>query len=170
MLGFRGEPNKGRNRRVDRSLEFGHCRADRGSTAESFQIVGEPTAHALMVLVSVFATDDGSNHHGLIHPLSELREDLANLDTGNVRRDRTEFASDFRGSLRLDFPHVLMRRTATEEDIDQTLVRALFARLFFGTEQVGEGKPAEPKAQGASRQKAASRKPTAHPMRTAKKV
>jgi hypothetical protein len=90
-----------------------------------------------MGFVSVFATDDGSNHHGLIHPLCELGEDLANLDTGNVRRDRTEFASDFRGSLRLNFPHVLVWRTATEENIDQTLVRTLFAGLLFGSEQVG---------------------------------
>jgi hypothetical protein len=99
-----------------------------------------------MGFVSVFATDNGSNHHGLIHPLSELREDLADLDTGNIRCDRTEFASDFRGSLRFDFPHVLVRGTATEENVDQSLVRALFAGLLFGTEQVGEGKPAKPKA------------------------
>jgi hypothetical protein len=99
-----------------------------------------------MGFVSVFATDNGSNHHGLIHPLSELGEDLADLDTGNVRCDRTEFATDFRGSLRFDFPHVLMGRTATEENVDQTLVRAFFAGLLFGTQQVGEGKPAEPKA------------------------
>jgi hypothetical protein len=58
----------------------------------------------------------------------------------------------------------------SEENVDQTLVRALFAGLLFCTQQVGEGKPAEPKAQGSSRKKAASRKPTAHPMRTAKKV
>jgi hypothetical protein len=146
MLGFRSEPDKRRDSRVDRSLEFGHRRADRGSAAERFEIVGEPTAHALMGFVSVFATDNGSNHHGLIHPLSELREDLADLDTGNVRCDRTEFASDFRGSLRFDFPHVLVRGTATEENVDQTLVRALFTGLLFGTEQVGEGKPAKPKA------------------------
>jgi hypothetical protein len=40
----------------------------------------------------------------------------------------------------------LVRGTATEENVDQTLVRALFAGLLFGTQQVGEGKPAEPKA------------------------
>jgi hypothetical protein len=51
-----------------------------------------------------------------------LREDLADLDAGDLRRDRLKLAADFGRGLGLDVPQVLVRRAAAEEDVDDRLV------------------------------------------------
>ena len=160
------ESDEGWDRRVDRALQFGHGRSDRGSTSERLEIVREPTAHALVRFVTILASDDRSDDDRFIHALGQLRKDFADLDAGDVGCDGAELTADFGGSIGFDFPHILMGRTTAEEYVDQTFVRVPFPGRIFGSKQIGEGKATHPEAERANRQEAAARQSAAQSIRT----
>jgi len=51
-----------------------------------------------------------------------IREFLADVQAGDVRRDRGKFATHLPGRIRLQVEHILMRRTTREEHHDERLV------------------------------------------------
>src|SRR5678809_747437 len=62
--------------------------------------------------------------------ICELRKQLADFHSRNARLDRAVFATNFRRSVRLQIPHVDMRRPTRQKDIDDRLVRlAALSRL-----------------------------------------
>ena len=65
-----------------------------------------------------------------------LREQFADFDARHVRLDRLELAADLGRGVGLQVPHVLMRRAAGQEDIDDRLVRSADARLSFRRQQL----------------------------------
>jgi hypothetical protein len=147
VLGFGSESNEGRDCGIDGALEAGDSGSDGGSTSECFEVIGEPTAHALVGFVSVFATDDGSNDCGFVHSLCELWEDFADLDTGYIGCDGAEFTSDFGGGFGFDFPHILVWGATAQEYVDETFVGVLFSCGIFCAEEVSEGKASESEAE-----------------------
>jgi hypothetical protein len=119
-----------------------------------------PTRKALNPVVSACRTDQRSNYDTFIHASRNLGKGLANLDTGNIGRDRLEFAPDFRGSVWLEVEHVLMGRTTTQENVDYGFVatgRKTHRRTGrFGAVDIGEGEGACPQPQSSYLQKAAA--------------
>ena len=83
------------------------------------------------------ATDNGPNHGGLVHHAGQFWKDLADFDAGNIRFDRPELTTDFAWGVRFDFPHILMRRAATQEDVDEAFVFFCVWVLCFGTIEIG---------------------------------
>ena len=94
MLCLARKPHKRGDRGVDWALQLGNCRSDRWTAAEGFQVIWEPTAHALVRLMTILASHHGTNHHRLVHPLGQLRKDFADLDSGDIGRNRAELTPD----------------------------------------------------------------------------
>lgn len=161
-----GESDEGWYGGVDRPMQFRDSRADRGSAAERFQVVREPTAHALVRFVTILASDDRSDDDRFIHPLGQLRKDFADLDAWDVGCDGAELTADFGGRIGFDFPHILMGRTTAQEYVDETFVRVPLPGRIFRTKEIGEGEATHPEAERANRQEAAARQAAAQSIRT----
>ena len=69
---------------------------------------------------------------------------LANLDAGNFGADRLEFAPDLRRRVLLEIEHVLVRRSARQEDHDDRLMRFADAGLRLGAQQLRQRQTAQP--------------------------
>src|SRR5262249_16740852 len=151
-----------RYRRIDRPLELGQDRTHAGPTAQRAQRIFGPTRHALKGVVIVFCSDHGANDGELVHHGRYLREYFADLNARHASRDGLELAADFLGSVGLDLPHILMRRAASKEDVDDGLVRTPRARAAFGTKDVRERQSAGTEAQHPDFEEAAARNPVAH--------
>ena len=72
---------------------------------------------------------------------------FADLDAADIGGNRFEFAADFRGRVHLEIEDVLMRRSAREENHDDSLVRSADAGLRFGLQELGQRQAAQ--TQGA---------------------
>ena len=147
-----GQADERRDAGVDRPLQLG----DRGSqarvAADDPEVALLPPGVALEGFVAVGHADDGPDDRRLVHHLRDPREDLADLDAGDVGGDRLELAPDLGGGLGLDVPHVLVRRPAAEEDVDHRLVRRFLRRgrpAGLGADEVGEGQGGGPERQPA---------------------
>lgn len=138
VCGFFGEGDVGWDGGVGGTEEFGDGGADAGSTADRAEVIGKPTALALVGLMAVFTTDDGANDHGLVHALGEEGKNFADLDARDIGWDGAKFAANFRGCIRLDFPHILMGRSTTEEDVDNGFMRIADTGCGFGAVEIGE--------------------------------
>ena len=166
VLGSSRESDEGRDGGIDCSVQLGDSRADRRSAAEGFEVIGKPSAHALIRLVSILATDDRTDDSGFVHALGQLGKDLADLDPWNIGGDGAELPSNFGGSLGLNLPHILVGRTASEENIDKALVRISPASGVLGSKQIREGKAAHAETKRANRQKTTARQAAAKSIRT----
>ena len=103
-----------------------------------------------------FTSDDCPQYDRLVHDAGNFREALADLDARYIGRDRLERTADFLGGFCFDFPHVLVRRTTTEEHVDHGLVIAARACCSFGAVDVGHVEAKSPDSQGADFQHAAT--------------
>ena len=94
-------------------------------------------------------SDDAANKSELVGYLREEGKLFADLDAWDVRADRPKLAAILGGCLGLEIPHVLMRRSAGQEDHDDRLVinaaRDL-SRRRFGREDLRKRSPAEGEA------------------------
>src|SRR5580693_4757674 len=117
-----GERYERRDRRLVRPLHLRDDRADAGASTDRDAVAPRPTAHALVAVVIVDAADHRANDGELVHLGGDPRETFADLNAGDLGRDRTELAADLFGRLSFDFPEVLMRRAAGEEDVDHRLL------------------------------------------------
>ena len=127
----------GRNAAVGRTLQLVQHAAHRRVPADRTHLGVTESGHALERVVTTLAADHRPQHRGLVHRLGDLRETLADLDAWNIRRDRLERTADVLGGLGLDLPHVLVRRTATQEDVDHRLVVHLRLAGRVGPQQIG---------------------------------
>src|SRR5262249_49905708 len=91
----------------------------------------------------------------------DLRKYLTNLNPGNLGRNRLELAADLDGRLGLDVPHVLVRRPATQEDVDHRFVLSGTAGLGLGLKQPAQGQATRPETQRPDLEEAAPRDPVA---------
>ena len=71
--------------------------------------------------MSAGRADDGAEDGELIHLGGDAREDLADLDAVDAGGDGAKLTPYLAGSLGLDVPHVLVRRSAAQDDIDNRL-------------------------------------------------
>src|SRR5690606_41474237 len=72
----------------------------------------EIPGQALKRMVRPPGPDDRANERQLVGHPSQTREQLADLDPGDVGGDRVDLAADLGGSIGLDVPHVLVRGAA----------------------------------------------------------
>ena len=82
------------------------------------------------------AVDDRTDDHQLVHHPGDLGEAFSDLDAGDFAGNRLEFAADFGRGFGLDFPHVLMGRTAAEIHIDNGLVRQPCPRCRLSSQDI----------------------------------
>src|SRR5579862_5629200 len=98
-------------------------------------------------------TDDGETLHHRRH----FRKQLTDLNAGNACLNRIEFAANVRGRVHFQIPHVLMRRPAREENVDDAFAILRRFRCFV-REQVAQIKSAQrPQRECADAQKSAAR-------------
>ena len=101
---------------------------------------------ALKSVVVIDRADQRADQHELVHQAGRAREQLGNLDSGHVRRDWLHHATNLARRVELQIEHVLMRRPARQEDVDDRLVRTPDARLRLRLQQLSQARAAE--AQG----------------------
>jgi hypothetical protein len=122
-----------------------------------------PTARALIGVVSAGRADHGANDGKLIHHGGDPREDFANLKSRDGRGNRFEFAPNLLGRLRLDVPHVLVGRAATQKNIDDRLGSSRDAGFCLGPKDIGQRQTADADSQGADLEEASPRNTIAKP-------
>ena len=93
--------------------------------------------------MAIFSTDHGANDRVFIGQDGKARKVLANLDARHVRGYGPKFAAHFARGIGLQIKHVLVRRSARQENHDDRLVRAADAGLRFGLEKLWQGQAAE---------------------------
>ena len=79
-------------------------------------------------------TDDGK----LVHHLRHQRELIANTNSWDICRNLIELAAHLLGRVRLEIPHVLVRRTARKENVDDGFVAAAGSLLGLCAEELGK--------------------------------
>ena len=62
--------------------------------------------------------DQGSDDRQFIHHSGHARKQFTNADARDFRGNLSELTADFRGRVRLDVEHVLMRGSTGQEDHD----------------------------------------------------
>jgi hypothetical protein len=67
---------------------------------------------------------------------------FADVDAGDIRANRIKLAANFGGRIGFEIDHILMRRSAGQEDHDDRLVRPSDAGSGFGAQDLGERQPA----------------------------
>ncbi len=122
MLGGSCQPNERRDRRIHWSLQPGQDRTDTWAAAYRSQRFLGPARRALQRIVPAGSSDHRSNGHKLIHHRCDLWKDFADLYTRYSGGNRGELATNFRGSIGFEVPHVLVRWATRQEDIDDGFV------------------------------------------------
>ena len=125
MLRLGGEPHKRRHGLVDGPLDLGNGGAEGGAAAEGSQARLRPAGVCLEGGMSAVAADDRADDGALVGPLREAGKDLADLDPGDIRRDRLELPPNFARGVGLEIPEILMGRPTAEKDVDDRLVGQL---------------------------------------------
>ena len=158
-----GQADERRHRWIDRALHLGEHGADARPAAHRPQrfACGQPVMHWIGVVTAAGA-DDRADDDELVHAGGDLREDLADLNAGHVGVDRLELAANFGRRFGLDVPHILMRRPAAEEDIDDGFVptagrSAVANSASFSPEDVSKIKAGSANAEGANAQETTAR-------------
>ena len=107
---------------------------------------GSLAGHHHVVTTAVVTVDvsDTAHDRQLVGDGRDAWQDIGDLDAGGLGRDGVEVATDFRGRVGLDVPHVLMRLTAQSEQEDAVDVPDRFAlRLgerLLHPQQLGQAK------------------------------
>src|SRR5206468_506676 len=68
----------------------------------------------------------------------ELWEQVANLDAGDVGFRRPHWPGDLAGSIGLEIPHILVRRTTNQVNHDHRLVLLACSCLSFSGQQLAQ--------------------------------
>ena len=122
MTAFRGEADEGRARFIDAPLKFRDRRSDARPTAGRHVAAAGAAGETHHRIVRPLGSDDRADEGEFVRHLRHARQLLADLNAGDVRFDGTELAAVFGGCVGLHVPHVLVRRTARQEDHDDRLV------------------------------------------------
>jgi hypothetical protein len=121
---FLGQSNGGGNAWITSDRRFFQAQTRWPGVRRSRRYFFDPIRSGTETIMSPVAAHHGPNHNQAIHDGRKFREAFADLNAGDSRVNRTEFTANFARSIRFDFPHVLVRRTATEENIDDAFLIA----------------------------------------------
>jgi len=152
------EANEGWAIGIDRSLQIGDGRSERGLVTQCRVGVAK-TAKAQFGSMFVLGPDERADDGKAVHLLRQLGEVFADLDAGDGGLDGREFPTDFHRCVRFQIPDIEVGRATGEEDHDDRLVFAAIAAGGIGSQQVGQGEAAE--SEGADGQEGASAKAVA---------
>ena len=72
--------------------------------------------------MSTVRADHRADDRKFVHHSGELREKFTDLDAVDIGGNRFELSANFGGGIHLEVEHVLVRRAACQEDIDERLV------------------------------------------------
>ncbi len=132
FFGLFGQAHERGHGRIDGSLQLGDDGAEARPAPHRSKIVDEPARHALECVVPVGRAHHGANDRRAVHQGGQLGKHLSDPNTRDAGLDRPELPADFRGRLGLDVPQILVRRPASQKDIDDRFVplaRAPLRRL-----------------------------------------
>jgi hypothetical protein len=133
---FVSESHRWWDARLSGSEQFGHHGANCRSAADRCTVSAIPSAEALKRVVTASTANNRSDKDELFRSGSDVRETLADLNTGHGGGYRVKVATDFLWGVCLDFPHVLMRGAAAQKYIDHCLVTPAGWARRFGSEEV----------------------------------
>ena len=106
--------------------------------------------------MSTVRADHRADDRKFVHHLGELWEQFADLDAIDIGGYWFELSANFGGGIHLEIEHVLVRRTARQENIDECLVRSSFADILrLGLKELREHRSCEP--EGPDSEKPAAR-------------
>ena len=143
-----------RDARIDRALQLGDRGAELRPAAGRRRLPGVVAVVDLDRVVVGLVADQRADDDELVHDPGEPGKGLANLDAGDVGRDRLPRAGDFLGGVGLEIEHVLVRRAADQVDQDDRLVRRADPGGRLSPQEAGEGEAAKP--QGPDPEEAAA--------------
>ena len=129
-------------------MELGDDRTQARPASDRAKVIFLPAGVALESLVTIGDADHRANKYRLIGNLGDPGEALADLDPRNIGLNRLELATDLGGSLGLDIPHVLVRRSTPQKHMDHCLMPLRGWRTFgLKPEQIGKREGRSPKRQ-----------------------
>jgi hypothetical protein len=105
--------------------------------AERLQVLRGEAGLALESVVGAGRADQRSDEGEPISDAGQLRQQLTDVQTGDLRGDRPELAADLDRRVRLQVDRVHVRRPAVEVDVDDRPGGRLDPRRILGPEQVG---------------------------------
>ena len=159
MAGVRRQADKRRHSSGRLPVHAGEHRAH--ARPPSRRLVAKISAAGLALPCIVAAV--GSNHRTddgkLVHHLRHQRELVSNTDSGDICRNLIKLATNLLGGIRLEIPHVLVRRTTRKENVDDSFVAAAGSLLGLRAEELGERQATH--GQAADGEKSAARKSVA---------
>ena len=132
MAGVGGEPDEGRHRLVDAAEKFAGHRPHARPAAGGLVADGAAGVADEGVVIAVGGAVDTPQRDALVHDPGEPRHVLADLDAGNVGRDRLELPADLRRGVHLQVVHVLVAGGPAHVDHDHRLVRPVAGGLLGG--------------------------------------
>ena len=117
------EADERRHRRIGRPLQLGDRRAELRPAAGRRRLLRVVAVEDLDGVVVGLVADQRADDDELVHHPRQPRERLADLDAGDVGRDRPPRPGDLLRGVGLEVEHVLVRRPADQVDQDDRLVR-----------------------------------------------
>jgi len=142
-LGMTGRIHQGkvsRNAGIGLSLYARYPSAGGRNASGKAPGIAGMSGYALVKVVCALGVDHRADDGEFVHHPGHPRKLFANLNTGHVCRNGFEFSPDVRGRFGLEIEHVLMGRTAGEQNVDDRLVRATGSGAIFGLQKPGQGR------------------------------
>ena len=149
-----------RHRGIDRPKQFRQRRPHGGPTTLRLRTAKVASRATLERIVPTFGADQRANDRKLVHHGGHARHHLADLDTGHIRVDGIELAANFRRRIGFQIEHILMRRSAGQEDHDHRFVRRRRSALLLRCENLRQRQSTQ--RQTAKLQERTSRHAIAH--------
>ena len=144
MSTLRGQSEEGGNPRGDLASQLGEGGSNAGPATGRLRPLGLAPGQTLNRIMAATSSYHRPDHGELIHHPGHLREQFADLNPGNIGRDRFKLSPDAGGGLHLEIPHVLVGRAACQEDHDNGLVIERFAlRPGFGLQDLRQGRASQ---------------------------
>ena len=107
--------------RIDRALQLRDDRAELRPAARRRRLARMVAVEDLDGVVIGLVADERADDDELVHDPGQPRQRLADLDAGDVGRDRPPRAGDLLRRVGLEVEHVLVRRPADQVDQDDRL-------------------------------------------------
>ena len=142
VTGVRCQANKRRHAGGRLAVHSGEHRAHARPSSRRLVAKISAAGLALPCIVAAVGSDHRTDDGKLVHHLRHQRELIANTNSWDICRNLIELAAHLLGRVWLEIPHVLVRRTARKENVDDGFVAATGSLLGLSAEELREGQAA----------------------------
>ena len=122
VTGVIHECDVGRNCLADGAGHFGHPGTAGWPATWRLSAPFAAACHALVGIVSAIGIRERANEYELVHVFRHAGKEFAHEHAGDACGDGGEFAAEFGGGIGFGVPHVKVRGTAGEVDVDDGFV------------------------------------------------